>query len=267
MGYGTTGGCPSSPVKGHLTRFEPSSWMEDTESLVHPNTSISYSHIPFLEAVPSSFDMIDQFSHSSDSDGHPGHLQKSPQCLQLSRNASAEYAYGPVSQSDSNSWLDFTLTEAPTDWDWSTGEWRLDASDIQLLNPSLEHPAATVPDMTDCQSHATLSDHSWVPSSTESLKSSRLSRDQTPDHVPVAKGRRRPDPDKRYRCNKSDCGETFTQPRSLKRHVKTVHSKVRTIFCHHVECEFARVGFNRKDSFLKHYRRRHGGDNAANDDT
>lgn len=62
---------------------------------------------------------------------------------------------------------------------------------------------------------------------------------------------------KHHHCGKIGCNESFTQVRSLRRHVKTRHSGVKTVFCPHADCEFASRGFNRKDSYLKHYRRKH----------
>lgn len=62
---------------------------------------------------------------------------------------------------------------------------------------------------------------------------------------------------KRHHCNQSRCSKSFTEARSLKRHIRTCHSSARTIPCPQPGCKFAGFGFNRKDSLLKHYRRMH----------
>ena len=63
---------------------------------------------------------------------------------------------------------------------------------------------------------------------------------------------------KYHHCEEVGCNASFTEARSSRRHVRTVHSQERTIFCPQTECGFAQTGFSRKDSLLKHYRRKHG---------
>lgn len=62
----------------------------------------------------------------------------------------------------------------------------------------------------------------------------------------------------RYHCREVGCSRSFTKLKSLRRHARTLHSNARTIVCPYVDCEFARIGFNRKDTLLKHQRRKHG---------
>lgn len=286
MGLGTTGGCPALPDEGYLSRLEHPTYMDGTESLVHTNTCFSFSNTCPFEAVAPPLDPINQLTHSLNPNSHAEHFPTGAHYQQLSQTAGGEYPYQPLSQLDSSSWLGLTLAEAPSDWDWSTGDWQLGAPSIQQLNKNPECSAATVyawsqtlpsgdhsfpnlvqleshpePDVVDGPKSADPSNRSRASSSLDSLESNRMDRDQSLGHGNISGRRRAAKHEKRYHCDVPGCDEMFTQSRSLRRHTRTIHSKARTIFCHHVECEFARIGFNRKDSFLKHYRRRHGGDN------
>ena len=62
-----------------------------------------------------------------------------------------------------------------------------------------------------------------------------------------------------HRCREPGCKSSFTEVRSMIRHLRTLHSKTRDILCPHAGCKYAWIGFDRHDSFLKHCRRKHKG--------
>ena len=62
---------------------------------------------------------------------------------------------------------------------------------------------------------------------------------------------------RKHHCTDPGCFQSFTEARSLKRHIQTRHRDTRTEFCPHTGCLYDRKGFNRHDSFVKHIRKRH----------
>jgi hypothetical protein len=60
-------------------------------------------------------------------------------------------------------------------------------------------------------------------------------------------------------CMELFCGASFTEQRSLDRHVANIHQARRSSFCPYPGCPYSDEGFTRQESLQKHLRRKRAG--------
>lgn len=225
-------------------------WMKEDESLVQSNST-------FLEPIIAYH--ASQGNHFGSSDTAENGDKSHSEFVGASAN---QIIYmGPVDQALSNH------TELPrysmnSDWHWNafdirvsdlnTAQSRWLPSDLQPFHSNQDHT------LVNSSSNASWAAETHDITSPSSSTTDKKCCGQVVDGELLSHGDQSIKHKKPHLCMELGCNRSFTELRSLRRHVKTNHSTMRTIFCPHSECEFAKVGFNRNDSFLKHYRRKHG---------